>query len=65
VLGDLLGHDLDADALVQAFTARRQERARQVHQLTTTAARWDLHPEGETDLSSLMDRLQRTLAQPA
>ncbi|MCW5636432.1 MAG: FAD-dependent monooxygenase [Rubrivivax sp.] len=65
VLADLLGAVPDRQTLFEAFQRRRAERVRLVHDITTTAARWDLKPEGDADLSLLMDRLMRTVAQPA
>lgn len=65
VLGDLLPAAADRDALFRAFEQRRRERARQVHEITSTAARWDLRPDGAADLDELMQRLMRTVAPPA
>lgn len=65
VLADLLGAATDRDELFHAFEHRRGPRVRQVHEITTTAAHWDLQPDGEADLSLLMQRLMRTVAQPA
>jgi 2-polyprenyl-6-methoxyphenol hydroxylase-like FAD-dependent oxidoreductase len=65
VLNDLLRGDPDAESLSQSFTARRLTRVRQIHELTDTAASWDLHPRGENDLSVLLERLWHTVAQPA
>jgi 2-polyprenyl-6-methoxyphenol hydroxylase-like FAD-dependent oxidoreductase len=65
VLADLLGGTLERSALLAAFERRRAERVRHVHDITTTAARWDVRPEGGANLSLLMDRLTRALAQPA
>jgi 2-polyprenyl-6-methoxyphenol hydroxylase-like FAD-dependent oxidoreductase len=65
VLADLLGHVPDRQRLFEAFQHRRAERVRQVHDITTTAAHWDLKPQGDADLSLLMDRLMRTVAQSA
>jgi 2-polyprenyl-6-methoxyphenol hydroxylase-like FAD-dependent oxidoreductase len=65
VLADLLANAHDRAALEEAFTERRFERARRVHEIASTAARWDLSPECEADLRELMARLTRTVAQPA
>jgi 2-polyprenyl-6-methoxyphenol hydroxylase-like FAD-dependent oxidoreductase len=65
VLADLLGHAPDRANLQQAFQQRRAARVRQVHDMTTTAAHWDLRPQGDADLSQLMGRLMRTVAEPA
>jgi 2-polyprenyl-6-methoxyphenol hydroxylase-like FAD-dependent oxidoreductase len=65
VLADLLDGTPQLRTLLEAFERRRAERVRQVHDITTTAARWDVQPEGAADLSRLMDRLMRTVAQPA
>lgn len=65
VLADLLASAADRRSLFDAFQHRRAERVRQVHDITTTAARWDLQPQGDADLSLLMDRLMRTVAEPA
>ena len=65
VLGALLRTGLDREPLLDAFMARRGERARQVHALTTQAARWDLRPEASTDLRTLAARLAPALARPA
>ena len=65
VLADLLAGAPDRRSLVEAFEQRRVERVREVHEITTTAAHWDLKPQGDADLSLLMDRLMRTVAQPA
>jgi hypothetical protein len=45
--------------------ARRGARTRQIHALTTQAARWDMRPEAATDLRALAHRLAHVLAQPA
>lgn len=65
VLADLLDGRPQRGTLLAAFEHRRAERVRQVHDITTTAARWDLQPEGTADLSGLMERLARTVARPA
>lgn len=65
VLGDLLRHRLPRPELLQAFTQRRADRAREVHALVTQAARWDLHPEAGTDLQALAERLAPVLARAA
>lgn len=65
VLGDLLSQAMDRQALFEMFERRRAERVRTVHDIATTAARWDLQPEGEADLGLLMERLTRTVAHPA
>lgn len=65
VLGDLLAAGMGRARLLDAFMSRRGWRARQVHALTTQAARWDLRPEAATDLLSLANRLAPLLAQPA
>lgn len=65
VLADLLEAEPPRSALLEAFERRRTARVRQVHDIACTAARWDLQPDGTTDLSQLMDRLMRTVAQPA
>lgn len=65
VLADLLPGATDRDTLFRAFELRRSPRARQVHEITSTAARWDLRPDGAADLGQLMRRLMRTVAQPA
>lgn len=65
VLGELLADTADRDAVFEAFERRRSPRARQVHEIASTAARWDLEPDGGADLSLLMQRLMRTVAQPA
>lgn len=65
VLADLLDADVSRERLFEGFERRRAERVRRVHEITTTAARWDLQPDGAADLSLLMDRLAQTVAQPA
>lgn len=65
VLGDLLAAATDRDELFHAFERRRSARVRQVHEIAITAARWDLQPDGGADLNLLMQRLMRTVAQPA
>lgn len=65
VLADLLATTTGRDELFEAFQRRRAERVRRVHEITTTAARWDLQPDGAADLGRLMDRLARTVADPA
>jgi salicylate hydroxylase len=65
VLGALLRTGLDREPLLDAFMSRRGQRARQVHALTTQAARWDLRPEASTDLRALADKLAPLFAQPA
>lgn len=65
VLGELLAGATERNALFQAFERRRGERVREVHEITSTAARWDLQPDGAADLGRLMQRLAHTVAQPA
>ncbi len=65
VLADLLAAPPDRDTLFRAFEQRRSARARQVHEIASTAARWDLQPDGAADLGQLMQRLMHTVAQPA
>ncbi|WP_341887243.1 FAD-dependent oxidoreductase [Variovorax sp. YR752] len=65
VLADLLEAAPARGALLEAFERRRAARVRQVHDIASTAARWDLQPDGTTDLSQLMERLMRIVAQPA
>lgn len=65
VLGALLCDGAVRSDLLEAFTARRGERARAVHALATQAARWDLQPEAATDLPAIADRLAPLVARPA
>jgi 2-polyprenyl-6-methoxyphenol hydroxylase-like FAD-dependent oxidoreductase len=65
VLGDLLLARPSRDALLDAFMARRGERARQIHAIATQAARWDLRPEASTDLPALAEQLAPLVAKPA
>jgi 2-polyprenyl-6-methoxyphenol hydroxylase-like FAD-dependent oxidoreductase len=65
VLADLLVPDASRDALFDAFERRRGERVRCVHEITTTAARWDLKLDSAADLTALMPRLAQTVAPPA
>lgn len=65
VLADLLDGATDLAGLFDAFQHRRDARVRQVFDITTTAARWDLQPDGAADLSLLMQRLAAIVAQPA
>lgn len=65
VLGDLLQQTRQRDFVLSAFQQRRYERVRRVHELTTRAARWDVEPDGTTDLSVLMEQLAGTVAVPA
>lgn len=65
VLGELLESTTSRTELFEAFERRRVERVRRVHEITTTAARWDLQPDSGTDLTLLMQSLAQTVAQPA
>jgi len=65
VLGELLATATDRDSLFHAFEQRRSTRVRRVHEITSTAARWDLKPDGGADLDLLLQRLMHTVAQPA
>jgi 2-polyprenyl-6-methoxyphenol hydroxylase-like FAD-dependent oxidoreductase len=65
VLFELLASPCDGAELARRFTARRFPRARQVHEIASTAARWDLEPESSTDLRELSERLSRLVAEPA
>jgi 2-polyprenyl-6-methoxyphenol hydroxylase-like FAD-dependent oxidoreductase len=65
VLGELLDATTSRTELFEAFERRRVERVRRVHEITTTAARWDLQPDSGADLNLLMQRLAQTVAQPA
>lgn len=64
-LAELLAVDARPADLFEAFERRRVERVRRVHEITTTAARWDLQPDSAADLNLLMERLAQTVAQPA
>lgn len=65
VLGELLREGRDRGALLQAFSARRGERARKVNAVTTQAAQWQLQPEAATDLRALAEQLEPLVAEPA
>jgi len=65
VLDDLLSTTTDLVEMTSGFTARRVERIKRIHELTTVAAQWDVAPDGATDLGELLDRLSHTLAQSA
>jgi 2-polyprenyl-6-methoxyphenol hydroxylase-like FAD-dependent oxidoreductase len=65
VLGELIAQTRKRDALQSGFQQRRFERVRQIHELTSTAARWDLRPDSSMDLGQLMERLAGMLAVPA
>jgi 2-polyprenyl-6-methoxyphenol hydroxylase-like FAD-dependent oxidoreductase len=65
VLGDLLEGATSRAELFQAFERRRCDRVRRVHEITATAARWDLQPDSTADLNELMERLAQTVAEPA
>ena len=65
VLGALLRTGLSRDELLDAFMARRGERARRVHAVVTQAARWDLRPEAATDMPALAAQLAPLVAEPA
>lgn len=65
VLGELLADKPDRTRLFEAFQQRRTERVRRVHELTATAASWDLQPDSGADLSVLTNRLASAVAQPA
>ena len=65
VLGELLAGAPDRDTLLGAFQQRRAGRVRDVYDITTAAARWDLKPAPDADLSLLMARLMQIVAQPA
>lgn len=65
VLADLLGQPTDRATLFAAFEARRAARVQRIHEITQLAARWDLQPDGQADLSQLMERLTHMVAQPA
>jgi 2-polyprenyl-6-methoxyphenol hydroxylase-like FAD-dependent oxidoreductase len=65
VLGALLRTGPSREDLLDAFMARRGERAQRVHAVVTQAARWDLRPEAATDLPALAAQLAPLVAQPA
>lgn len=65
VLGELLRAGIPQDELLPAFEARRLERARQVLEITTQAARWNVRPDASTDLLALAERLVPLVTQPA
>lgn len=65
VLGDLLRTQPSREALLAGFMARRGERTKQVHAVTTQAAMWDLRPDASTDLPNLAAQLSRLLLRPA
>lgn len=65
VLGELLRARPERGALLEAFGARRGERARRVHAVAEQAARWQMNPEATTDLRALDARLAALVATPA
>ena len=65
VLADVLHVAAGRAELFDAFERRRADRVRRVHEITTTAARWDLRPDSAADLNLLTERLAQTVAQPA
>jgi 2-polyprenyl-6-methoxyphenol hydroxylase-like FAD-dependent oxidoreductase len=65
VLGELLAEALERSTLFGAFQQRRADRVRQVYDIATAAARWDLKPDAEADLALLTERLSQIVAQPA
>jgi 2-polyprenyl-6-methoxyphenol hydroxylase-like FAD-dependent oxidoreductase len=65
VLGALLRTRPSREDLLDAFMARRGERARRVHAVVTQAARWDLRPEPATDLPALAAQLAPLVTEPA
>lgn len=65
VLGALLREGRERGDLLEAFTARRSERARRVNAITTQAAQWQLQPEAATDLRALSEQLAPLVNEPA
>jgi len=65
VLKDLLSQGLAPAALAQRFTERRFDRASQVFELVSQAARSQLSPNAGTDLRDLAHRLSELVAAPA
>jgi 2-polyprenyl-6-methoxyphenol hydroxylase-like FAD-dependent oxidoreductase len=65
VLKDLLSQGLAPAALAQRFTERRFDRASQVFELVSQAARSQLSPNAGTDLRDLSHRLSDLVAAPA
>lgn len=55
----------DRTALFNAFQQRRAPYVQQLHEITSTAAGWDLQPHQGTDLGALLQRLSQAVAQPA
>lgn len=65
VISDLLALGARPPSLFSAFEQRRAARVREVHEITTTAARWHLQPDADVDLGRLLQRLTRVVAEPA
>ena len=62
VLGELLIQGLQPASLGKKFSVRRLARRREIHALTTLAARWDVAPERDTDLLQLSRNLSRLIS---
>lgn len=65
VISDLLRSARSGAELAERYTERRFDRARQVHEIAWTAARWDLEPSTTTNLRELSETLSRIVATPA
>lgn len=65
VLGELLTQDLRPDTLAKTFGARRLARRKDVYEITTRAARWEVAPERDTDFQQLSRDLSKLVATSA
>jgi 2-polyprenyl-6-methoxyphenol hydroxylase-like FAD-dependent oxidoreductase len=65
VLSELLANASDRGSMLRDFQQRRAARVRQVYDITTAAARWDLNPDADADQASLMEQLTQIVVQPA
>lgn len=65
VLGELLGQELDVEALLESFMHRRRARAEMVVENSVQLARWELAPDTPgADPAALMGKSMALLAQP-
>jgi 2-polyprenyl-6-methoxyphenol hydroxylase-like FAD-dependent oxidoreductase len=65
VFAELLASAPDRSTLLDTFQQRRADRVRQVYEIATATARWDVKPDADADLALLMERLTQIVAQPA
>jgi 2-polyprenyl-6-methoxyphenol hydroxylase-like FAD-dependent oxidoreductase len=64
VLGDLAQQDLQVDALLERFMARRYDRCRQIWEASVLTGEWEQRPTPDADPGALAAKMQKLYGEP-